>query len=98
MKLKEYLEKEKISVNSFSKKLGVESASLWSFMKGTKRAGPKMAKKISEATNGIVSVEEIRPILEKCLCPTCGKIMPRRKLVTKKPLEKTETVSIFLGE
>lgn len=60
MKLKEYLEKNKISALKFSFSCGTDAAAIYAIVKGIRRPQQALAERIEKATNGEVKVVELR--------------------------------------
>lgn len=60
MKLKEFLDSYKIHPVQIAFKSGVSLASMYVYLSGRGKPHLKTAKKISAATGGLVSVEELR--------------------------------------
>lgn len=58
MKLQAYLERDKIPVHTFAKRCGITAAALYRIMKGVEPTIGSIAK-IAEATNGVVSAEDL---------------------------------------
>lgn len=62
MKLKEYLYQNRISMTDFSKKIGVSHLTIRNTCKGQSLSF-SMARKITEATNYAVGIEDLLPEL-----------------------------------
>ncbi len=62
MQLTEFLEKFCVNKNAFCKKAGISMQSLHNFTKNGKAASWPLAEAISKATEGIVTLEEIKKI------------------------------------
>lgn len=76
MKLKEYLEKEKISMAQLARHLECHVQSVRAYIHCKRVPSYEMAKEIQAFTQGEVSVDEImesKPIKPKCPC--CGRYM-----------------------
>ena len=64
MELKEYIEREGLSVHAFAKKAGVTPSTVYKFLSGAQvTVKPAIAQKIAEATGGAVCL--VRDILFK---------------------------------
>ncbi len=59
MKLKKYLDKCSIKNSHFAKRVGVSPAFITYILQGKKRPSPEVAKKIEEATHGMVTRMEL---------------------------------------
>ena len=76
MKLKEYLQREKIPVTHAAKHLDVHQNHLYFIVNGKRSPGYALAKAIQEYTGGEVTIEELmtpKKTLPKC--PHCGRTM-----------------------
>lgn len=60
MKLEQYLDKYRISVDEFSKRTGVQKKSLWHYLAGRRRPSQKSAEAIERESDGLVTVKEMR--------------------------------------
>lgn len=60
MKIKEYMEKEKLSYREFAKKVGVSQATVFHFLSGrTKSLSLPIIQKIVKGTHGRISLDDI---------------------------------------
>lgn len=59
MDLREYLFKKRIKVSEFSRTINYDRSYINDIVNGKKFAGKKLAKAISDATDGEVTVEEL---------------------------------------
>lgn len=59
MELREYLFRKRITISEFSKQINYTRTHISDIMSRKRKAGKKVAKIIEEATNGIVSAEEV---------------------------------------
>jgi len=59
MNLREYLFKKRITPTEFARAINYHPSYIQAIERGQKRAGMKLAKIISEATNGEVTVKEV---------------------------------------
>lgn len=74
MKLREWLDKEKISTKYMAKVLDIHSNHLYLILKGERFPGYHLAKNIEEVTKGEVTVDEIiRKDVPRPRCPCCGR-------------------------
>ena len=75
MKLKEYLEKNKIKQKDFARMLGMAYTHIH-YIVNEKRYPPiELAKRISDFTNNEVEIEELFCGPRKKCCPTCGQFV-----------------------
>ena len=73
MKLKEWLDKEKVSVRSFSAAMGITPSYAYNCMRGGEQFGHSVCQNIEVYTNGEVKTEDLRTKVKK-KCPTCGRL------------------------
>lgn len=59
MKLTEYMNGR--DVQAFADEIGIHYTTVYKLMSGVRRASPKLAHKIAEATEGAVTLEDLRP-------------------------------------
>lgn len=70
MNLREYLFKKRITPTDFARAINYHPSYLQAITRGERLPGKKLAKIISDATNGEVTIEELleQEILEKYKC------------------------------
>lgn len=61
MKLSAYIEANGLTPTSFAKKVGVPASTIFRILNGDRKCGLSVAEKISEATNGMVTLADLRP-------------------------------------
>ena len=60
MKLREYLQKYRITRKEFSQRVGVSDASIYNYLFGRKNPTQKIAERIEKESDGLVTVFELR--------------------------------------
>lgn len=78
MKIKDYLEKTKASLQEVADAVGVTKATIWMISGGKLNPSASLAQKISEWSRGEIAINEIRKCTKTCSkgCP-CSKGKPR---------------------
>lgn len=60
MKLKDYLEKYRISVTEFAYRVNLSATTIWHYMSERRRPYQETAERIEKETDGLVTVKELR--------------------------------------
>jgi DNA-binding transcriptional regulator YdaS (Cro superfamily) len=78
MDLKEYLQKEGISVPKFARRLGLHYNTIYLWMKGERDPTRDNALAVQDATSGEVTIDDmLKDTNERQLCPTCNRKLPK---------------------
>jgi len=84
MKLKDYLEKEKIKQAEFAKRLGVHQQTVFRLVHEEIFPSYPTARAIVELSNNEVTMDDIYANkVAKIPCPLCGKKGPRKTIMAK---------------
>lgn len=87
--LKEYFLKHRLKVKDFSKKIGLHPQQLYKILQGKVRPNTETAKKIKSLVNDELTIDQIRPPLQRPKCPCCGRLLKKHHLRNLK-LEETK--------
>lgn len=71
MKLRQYLDKEKITVAEFSRRCKIHPNHMFNIINGSRRPSLDLARRIQENSANKVQVDELVP--KAVCCPTCGR-------------------------
>lgn len=71
MKLGEYLKRERISNIQFATLINVHPQSIRMYIHGTREPSHKIARIITDITNGEVTLEDLKSDKPKHYCPIC---------------------------
>jgi hypothetical protein len=75
MRIKEWMQKNKIGLNEMEEVLNYKKNYLCAIFSGRISPGKKLARLVSNYTRGEVTPEELGYLEKvKCRCPTCGRI------------------------
>ena len=77
MHIKEYLEKERISMSEFARTLGVKPQFFWLIVKKGRKPPLDVAQRIVGITEGQCTLEELIPNRVP-ICPCCGRRLPKK--------------------
>jgi transcriptional regulator with XRE-family HTH domain len=78
-KLREFLERENMSISELAQLLGVTKNYVWMLLDGRNQPSVLLAKEIETVTKGSIKAIDIlsdKPL--KPRCPTCGHIISKR--------------------
>ena len=75
MKLREYLQEQKISQRELARRLSISYSYIYMIMSGTRRPSVDVAREIVKMTNNEVTLDELLPAKQHEKCPHCGKKM-----------------------
>ena len=85
---REYLEKRKIKVPQVAKELGITVNQLYYIWNGDCRPNHANAEKISKYTNGELTVEQLRPPMNREVCSCCGRLLKRHHILKLRSEER----------
>lgn len=63
MKLADYIAANGLTPAAFARKAGVQPSTIFRLLNGSRRAESETAAKITAATNGLVTIQDLRPDL-----------------------------------
>lgn len=75
MKVKEWCEKEGISLADLARRAKIPLSLFYQIINGHRTMNPGYAKAIVKVTKGACTFDEMTRKPEKKHCPTCGKVM-----------------------
>ena len=91
MKLKDFLDKENMTIASAAKKLEVTKQYLWMIIHEKRYPAITLAREIEDFTKGEVKAYDLLdPTPARARCPTCGHVISRERKIKKHKTEQMD--------